>query len=247
MNFIKYIDLKKSRKKFFSKNKNFIFLLKKRFLWMKKYIKNKKTVIEIGSGNCLIKNILSRKILCTDIVTLKNVSQKIDMNNFKLNTRYKKNVDVFIFNHSLHHSSNPKKLLMQLSKKFLKMNGYILINEPEISLIFKFFLKICKHERYDLNLQRINNKNFWEENNATGRLLFYKKKTNDNFQNYKIIANIVNECFIFLNCSGNGVDAPYVRLNNYLLKIIDKIDNILTKYMPNIFAMNRSVVLQKVR
>lgn len=247
MNFIKYIDLKKSRKKFFSKNKNFIFLLKKRFLWMKKYIKNKKNVIEIGSGNCLTKNILSKKILCTDIIPFKNISQKIDMNNFKLNTKYKKNVDVFIFNHSLHHSRSPKKLLKQLSKKFLKPNGYILINEPEISLIFKFFLKICRHERYDLNLKNINNYNFWKENNATARLLFYKKKIDDHFQNYKIIVNKVNECFIFLNCSGNGVDSPYIKLNNYLLKIIDKIDYILTKYMPNIFAMNRSIVLQKVR
>lgn len=247
MNFIKYIDLKKSRKKFFSKNKNFIFLLKKRFLWMKKYIKNKKNVIEIGSGNCLAKNILSKKILCTDIIPFKNISQKIDMNNFKLNTKYKKNVDVFIFNHSLHHSRNPKKLLKQLSKKFLKPNGYILINEPEISLIFKFFLKICKHERYDLNLKNINNYNFWKENNATARLLFYKKKIDDHFQNYKIIVNKVNECFVFLNCSGNGVDSPYIKLNNYLLKIIDKIDYILVKYMPNIFAMNRSIVLQKVR
>jgi hypothetical protein len=136
---------------------------------------------------------------------------------------------------------------MQISKKYLKQYGYILINEPEISLIFKFFLKICKHEKYDLNLRRVNNSNFWEENNATGKLLFHMKKINDNFQNYKIIKNQVNECFIFLNCSGNGVDAPYLRLNNYLLKIIDIIDTILTKYMPNIFAMNRSVVLQKVR
>lgn len=247
MKLIKYIDFKKSRKKFFSKNKNFIFLLKKRFLWMKKYIKNKKNVIEIGSGNCLIKNILSKKILCTDIITLKNISQKIDMNNLKLNTKYKKNVDVFILNHSLHHSRNPKKLLMQLSTKFLKPNGYILINEPEISLIFKFFLKICKHERYDLNLKNMNSYNFWEENNATARLLFYQKKPNDYFQNYKIIENQVNECFVFLNCSGNGVDSPYIRLNNYFLNIVDKIDYILTKYMPNFFAMNRRIVLQKFK
>ena len=40
-----------------SDNKNLIYLLNKRFSWMKKYIKRKKIIIELGSGNgCIKKN-----------------------------------------------------------------------------------------------------------------------------------------------------------------------------------------------
>ena len=90
MKFTKKINLKNSRNKFFENNNNFIFLLNKRFNWMKKYIKNKKIIIEVGSGNCLIKNILSEKIICTDIIALKNLSKKLDMDNFSLNKKFKK-------------------------------------------------------------------------------------------------------------------------------------------------------------
>ena len=47
---IKKCDTAESRKRFLNKkNKNLNFLLEERFLWMKKYIKNKKKIIELGS------------------------------------------------------------------------------------------------------------------------------------------------------------------------------------------------------
>jgi hypothetical protein len=244
MKFTKKINLKNSREKFFKDNKNFIFLITKRFNWMKKYIKNKNTIIEVGSGNCLIKNILSNKIICTDIFPLKNLSKKLDMDNFSLNKKFKKKVDIFIFNHSLHHSSNPQKLLKIISKNYLKKNGHVLINEPEISYVFRAFLTICDHEGYDLNIENRKKRLFWRENNATGRHLFGKKKINDSFLNYKIKKNTLNECLVFLNSSGNGVDAPHIRLNNFFLKIIDVLDFFLVKLSPSIFALNRSIVLK---
>ena len=38
----------------------------------------------------------------------------------------------------------------------------------------------------------------------------------------------------------------YIPLNTTVLKILDKIDNILTKYFPNIFATGRQIVLRKI-
>ena len=47
------------RKKIFqSKNLNLNFLLSKRFLWMNDYIKKGSVVIELGSGNGCIKNLI---------------------------------------------------------------------------------------------------------------------------------------------------------------------------------------------
>ena len=63
-----------------SKNKNLIFLLNKRFSWMKKYIKGKKTIVELGSGNGCIKKILDgKKIILTDITKYPWIDKKVDM------------------------------------------------------------------------------------------------------------------------------------------------------------------------
>ena len=66
---IKRCSISDSRKKFKNnKNKNVRFLLEKRFLWMKKFIKNKKHIIELGSGNGVSKEILkNRRIGCLSL------------------------------------------------------------------------------------------------------------------------------------------------------------------------------------
>ncbi len=244
---LKLISPEISRKKFIKGNKNFIYLLNKRLDWMKKYTKNKKNVLEFGSSNCLTKIIISNKIICTDKNKNKFIDFELDMNNLKLPKKYKKKYDVLIFNHCLHHSKNPIKVLENVSKKMIKNGSYVLINEPETSLIFKIFLKIFNHEKYDDNKKNIKKRNFWYENNSTGKLLFANKKVNDIFlKNYKIISNDLNEFLIFLNCSGNGVDTPYIPLNMFLLKLLDKIDNFLIKLFPKIFALNRKIVLKKI-
>ena len=52
-----------------SNNPNLLFLLRKRFGWMKNYIDKKKIVIELGSGNGCLKKIINKKnIILTDIV-----------------------------------------------------------------------------------------------------------------------------------------------------------------------------------
>ena len=59
---LKSPNIYENRKKIFSsKNPNLIYLLEKRFRWMEKYIKKKKLVIELGSGNGCIKKILNKK------------------------------------------------------------------------------------------------------------------------------------------------------------------------------------------
>ena len=45
-------------------------------------------------------------------------------------------VDIFIVNHSLHHSPNPALTISNMAR-YLKKGGLVLINEPEISLVFK--------------------------------------------------------------------------------------------------------------
>ena len=83
---IKKDNIYKSRIKVFrSKNTNLKFLIKKRFLWMEKYLINKKEIIELGSGNGCIKSVIvKKKIILSDIVKYPWINKKIDMKKMSL-------------------------------------------------------------------------------------------------------------------------------------------------------------------
>mgnify|MGYP006105702461 CR=1 FL=1 len=252
----KKFNMQESRKKFKNKNnKNLRFLAEKRFLWMKEFIKGKKYIIELGSGNGASKDILNNnKLILTDIQKEKWISKKIDMNNIKLDKKYNKKVDIFIFNHALHHCANPSKLLKKLSF-YLKKNGLILLNEPESSFFLRFFLYILDDEGWSFKVNIFNSKkNIFDPNsrcvanNAAASLLFRNKKNfHYHFPQYRIIKNELSEFFVFLNSGGSEQKTFYISGNKFLFKILSFIDFILVFLLPNIFALNRSVILKKIK
>ena len=74
------------------KENNLKFLIKSRYLWMNKYLINKKT-IEIGSGSGLIKDIFPNyDITTTDIENTKYIDYVLDANNI--------NSSISNYNHS---------------------------------------------------------------------------------------------------------------------------------------------------
>ncbi len=235
-----------------SHNKNLIFLLDKRFSWMKKYISRKKIVVELGSGNGCIEKILEgKKIILTDIVKYPWINKKVDMLKINLGKKYYKKVDIFIINHSLHHCSNPYLALSKMSK-YLKTNGYILINEPETSFFLKFIQILLDDESWSLEAKIFNKKNIfnpkspWISNTAVAQLLFKdRKKFEKHFPQFKIKKNILTEFLIFLNSGGVNSSFFHIKLSEFFLKIVDKIDNLLIYFFPSIFALNRTTVLQK--
>ena len=156
---IKKCDIQESRKRFKNKkNKNLRFLLQERFFWMKQFIKGKKNIIELGSGNGASRDILkNKKIILTDIQKYSWISKKIDMNKLKLNKKYVKKVDAFIINQALHHCASPSKLLKKMSY-YLKKDGLVLIREPELSFFLKFFLFILDDEAWSFNVNIFNKK-----------------------------------------------------------------------------------------
>ena len=249
-------DIFENRKKIQnSKNSNLTYLLNKRFKWMEKYTNNKKVIIELGSGNgCLKKILKQKKIILTDIIKYPWIDKKVDMLKINLGKKYINKVDVFIINHSLHHCANPSKCL-DIITKYLKKNGVILINEPETSFMLKLLQILLDDESWSLdddvfkkNKNLFNPKNPWISNTAIAQLLFKDKlKFHQKFPQYLIEKNYVSEFFIFLNSGGVNSDFFKFKLNFFLLNIIDLFDKILIYFLPNIFALNRTVVLRKIK
>ncbi len=251
---IKKCDTEESRRRFLNKkNKNLNFLLGERFLWMKKYIKSKKKIIELGSGNGASKSVLKNKnIILTDIQKYSWISKRVDMNKLNLEKKYKKKVDIFILNQSLHHCANPAKLLKKMSH-FLKKGGFILIREPEISFFLKFFLILLDDEAFSFNVDIFNHKknifnpnNVYDANNATPNLLFNnEEKFHKNFPQYKIVDNKLSEFFIFLNSGGVVQKTYYIPINKFFFNFLNYTDKLLIFLFPTIFALGRTVVLKK--
>lgn len=251
---IKAPDIYSNRERIMSSgNKNLIFLLNKRFSWMNKYIKGKKIIIELGSGNGCIKKIINnKKIILTDIIKYPWINKKVDMLKVNLGKKYFKKVDVFIINHSLHHCANPSLTLKKISL-YLKKNGYVLINEPETSFFLKLIQIILDDESWSLKAKVFNGKNIfnpknpWISNTAVAQLLFKNGKIfNQYFPQYEIIENKLSEFFIFLNSGGVNSTFFRIKMNYFFLKIFNIVDNILIFFLPNIFALNRTIVLKKI-
>ena len=235
-----------------SKNSNLIYLLNKRFAWMKKYLRGKKHIIELGSGNgCLMKVINNKKIILTDIIKYPWINKKVDMLKVNLGKKYIRKVDIVIINHSLHHCSSPYSTLKKISK-YLKKNGYILINEPETSFFLKLIQIILDDESWSLKSKVFKKENIfnpkspWISNTAVAQLLFKNnKKFESHFPEYKIVENKLSEFFIFLNSGGVNSNFLYIKLNKTLLKLVNCVDNFLIYIFPSIFALNRKIIIKK--
>jgi len=251
---IKKCDISESRKRFKNKkNKNVRFLLEKRFLWMNEFLKGKKVIIELGSGNGASKDILNnKKIILTDIQKYPWISKKIDMNNLKLKKKYIKNVDVFILNQALHHCANPTKLLKKMLS-YLRKGGYVLIREPEISFSLRLLLFILDDEAWSFNVNIFNSKKNifdpkspWDANNATANLLFNDEDLFiSHFPQYNIIKNELSEFFTFINSGGVVQKKFSFPVNKFFFNLLDFFDKALIFLFPKIFALGRSVVLKK--
>ena len=236
-----------------SENNNLIYLLNKRFSWMKKYMKGKKLIVELGSGNGCIKKIINdKKIILTDIIKYPWIDKKVDMLKVNLGKKYQKKVDIFIINHSLHHCSNPALTLKKMSI-YLKKNGYILINEPETSFFLKLIQILLDDESWSLKAKVFNKKSIfnpkspWISNTAVAQLLFKNEsKFQKYFPQYKIVENKLSEFLIFLNSGGVNSSFFHVKCSPFFLKIINMVDKILIFFLPSIFALNRTVVLKKI-
>jgi len=235
-----------------SQNSNLIYLLNKRFAWMKKYLRGKKHIIELGSGNgCLTKVINNKKIILTDIIKYPWINKKVDMLKVNLGKKYIRKVDIVIINHSLHHCSSPYSTLKKISK-YLKKNGYILINEPETSFFLKLIQIILDDESWSLKSKVFKKENIfnpkspWISNTAVAQLLFKNnKKFESHFPEYKIVENKLSEFFVFLNSGGVNSNFLYLKLNKTLLKLVNCVDNFLIYIFPSIFALNRKIILKK--
>ena len=96
------------------------------------------------------------------------------------------------------------------------------------------------------NIFKSNNP--WASNTAIAKLLFNDEdQFNRFFPEYKIIRNDLSEFFIFINSGGVYNEVIYIPLRKFFLGLLNYIDSILIFLFPGIFALNRTVILKKIK
>jgi SAM-dependent methyltransferase len=235
------------------KNKNLYFLTKKRYEWMNNYIKKSDIGLEVGAGPGLSKEFIENNNLkISDFSDHKHLDYKnIDAQD----TKFRENsYDFVIASNMIHHIPYPVKFFKEMHR-ILKKDGKLIIQDAYCSIMFQLITIIMKHEGYDFtkdvwseSAPVTSEEDLWAGNIAVPHLIFDDINIfNKNLGSYfKIEHENLSECLIFLNSGGVCSKTFYIPLNNFFLNILNKIDNILTKVFPKIFAMGRQLVLKKL-
>jgi len=235
------------------KNKNLYFLTKKRYEWMNNYVNKNDIGLEVGAGPGLSKEFIwNNNLKISDFSDHKHLDYK---NVDAQDTKFKDgSYDFVIASNMIHHIPYPIKFFKEIHR-ILKKDGKLIIQDAYCSIIFQIVTIIMKHEGYDFtkdvwseSTPVTEENDLWAGNIAVPHLIFDDVNIfNKNLGSYfKIEYENFSECFIFLNSGGVCSKTFYIPLNNFLLNILNKIDNILVKTFPKIFAMGRQLVLRKM-
>ena len=246
-------DVLLARNNFYSNNnKNLHFLLKKRFSWMNNFIYKGDVGIEVGCGTGISKEfILNANYKITDFSNYEYLDHKmIDA----LDTKFDNEAfDFIVSSNMIHHVPYPMRFFKEMNR-ILKPGGRLIIQEINCSFFMKYLLRIMRHEGFDFtvnvfdqNLICTDPNDLWSANCAIPNLLFDdQKRFHSEISNFKIIKYSHSEFFSFVNSGGVISKTFYIPLPVVFLKMLTKIDNILSHYFPNIFSLQRQIVLKKI-
>lgn len=247
-------DVESARKLFYEKpTKNLIFLLQNRFVWMSEFIDPQRgSGIEVGAGMGVSKEFIKAKsFLLTDLAE----HDWLDFKNIDtFNTPFAENsFDFVVSSNMVHHLSSPIKFLEEMHR-ILKPNGYLLIQEVNCSLVLRFVLRLMRKEGYsfdedvfDRQVVFSDRHDLWSANNAIPNLLFDDiDRFKRNVPYFKLIKNEFSECLMFLNSGGVTAKTVCIPLPYWGLKLVKALDDLLVAFLPQTFALQRRVVLQKV-
>ncbi len=243
-----------ARKLFYEKpNKNLIFLLRNRFMWMNEYIDPETGIgAEVGCGQGFGKEVIRAKsYLLTDF----NEYGWLDVKNVDaLNTPFDDNsFDFLIASNMIHHLPSPAQFLQE-ARRILKPGGFLLIQDVNCSLLMRIMLHLMRIEGYSYEVDIFDPSaiatdpdDLWSGNNAIPNLLFddldcFHQET----PYFKVVKTSFSECLTYLASGGVTAKTFSIPLPYFALNFLQLIDNLLTKALPQIFALQRQVVLQLI-
>lgn len=162
-------------------------------------------------------------------------------------------VDVIICSHMIHHIAKPSDFLEQAAKK-LKSGGRLIIQDIYTGFLMKLVLRIMRHEGwsdltdvYDQNAICNEPSDPWSANCSIPKLLFFdEERFAERFPMFKVLKREKNECFLFLLSGGVIAKTFYLPAGDKTANMIEKLDRMLVRLVPDFFTCGCSIALQKI-
>jgi SAM-dependent methyltransferase len=228
---------------------NLVFLLRERYEWMNDYIKTEDRGIEVGCGAGFSKDFIKNKhFLLTDFADFDWLDKKEDALHLSFEDA---SLDYIIASNMIHHLASPHAFLTEAAR-VLRPDGKLLIQEVHGSLLLRLLLKLLKHEGYDYGVNVFDPaaiccdpNNLWAGNNVIPNLLFANHQNFEAKFPFEIKKDRFTECLVFLASGGVTAKSPTLPLPIWALKTLRFFDTLLNWAAPNIFALQRQIVLVK--
>ncbi|MSR77738.1 MAG: class I SAM-dependent methyltransferase [Candidatus Omnitrophica bacterium] len=243
-------DVIEARSSFLKKrHTNLDFLLRCRYAWMNDYLQDHWNVVEIGAGAGFSEFYLKVRPTMTDVVKNPWIDRVLNATQMDMESQ---SVDCIIASHNIHHFASPYSFFKEC-ERVLRPGGLILIQEINTSLLMRLMLRLMRHEGWSYEVNVFDEKTIvndprdpWSANCATPELLFEQTELFQRaFKNLRILLNKKNEGLIFPLSGGVIAKATTPELPVWILRTIKAMDEALISILPNVFALGRSVVLQK--
>lgn len=246
-------DIARARSHFLERaSPNLRLLLKRRYEWMNRFIDPNHVGLEVGCGTGL-----SKQFIRAEKYYLSDVSD-YDWLDFKqidaLSTPFSDaSFDFVVCSNMIHHVARPLVFFREMNR-ILRKGGVLIVQEINASLAMRSVLRLMRHEGYsfdpdvfDENMICNDPADPWSANCAIPNLLFddvrrFEQKVRD----FEILHRGYSEFLCMLNSGGVIAKTVHVPLPAWMVNIVHGVDCVLTRIMPQVFALQRQIVLQKV-
>lgn len=246
-------DVVAARRRFVERRfRNLDALLEQRYAWMNEWLRPDDTIIELGCGAGFSRFYIKHPGLkLTDYVAHDWVDMRVDAMNlpFEPDT-----VDVFICSHMIHHMASPLTFFARVHP-VLRRGGRIVIQEINTCLAMRALLKMLRHEGWSYGIDVFDPDAIandpvdpWSANCAIPEMLW---GSTDEFEKkvpgFRVVFSRASEALLFVLSGGVIAQSPLPipELPRALLSAARLVDGLLTATMPGLFAMGRSIVLEK--
>jgi SAM-dependent methyltransferase len=247
-------DVVTARKIFYERpSKNLRYLLEHRFRWMQEYINPTESVgVEFGCGIGVTKEFVRAKVL---LLTDYGDNPWLDKANIDATkTPFgDEEFDFALCSNMIHHLPSPLQFLREM-RRIIKPGGYLLIQEVNCSFFMRLALRLMRKEGYSFDVDIFDENavlsdpaNPWSANAAIPNLLFDDQdRFHAHIPYFRIVSDVYSEFLLFFNSGGVTAKTPYIPLSYKLLGALRRLDALLIKTSKNVFALQRSIVLQKI-
>jgi len=247
-------NVPEARKAFYAgANNNLIFLLNNRFDWMQRFIDPVISEgVELGCGQGYGRDVLKAKsYLLTDYNNYDWLDVKmVDA----LDTPFDdEQFDFVIASNMIHHVPFPPTFFAEVHR-ILKPGGKLLVQDVNASLLMRVMLHMMRIEGYSYDVDVFDDSaavndpsDLWSGNNVVPNLLFDDaRQFHARMPGFKIVEQGFSETLVYLASGGVTAKTFFIPLPHLILSALKFIDKLLCKVAPQIVALQRHAVLEKI-